>query len=589
MNVRKVRRLSMSLISIIASLFSSLGCAKAQAAPEPTGVLNYGEPMHLTIGNDVDLHLQSPEQIQSRFSANAIGMKEDKATAFLPYVKWMMIEPNEGQWDFSYYDAIVEMCDKQGLKWVPFIIAGPAYATPMWFKDGNESAFSKCIEHGQETRTQSIFNPAMPARVETFIKAVSEHFDHEKMQMLMVGISGDFGESIYTAKGNMWTYIFDGEYHDHLGWWCAEDYAVADFRRTMKEKYQRIETLNAAWGAQFSGFQKIKTFIPDPNNQSRRARLDMTYWYRQSMTNYAETWLKITKKYLPDVTVTIGTGGDAFPFLGADFSEQALMAAKYGCGMRITNEASDYARNFVVTRWVGSACRNLGTYFGYEPAGNVDLRGIAARIYNATCSGADELFAYERQPKEARKVAYKKHLPLLVKRQPDVPVAVFLPKIANELGLGIQVIYKYAREFRDYSDFDFLDESLIDAGFLSRYKALVWINGDITEKATLEKIEQWVRAGGKLYCRTEPQTVEGQLWKEKLSDLATATFVEPDVTYASFFDTVTRSEPELIPDGKADMVYSTKFKDGSTMVLNYSGKSVKIKGATIGDAEIKLF
>ncbi len=298
----------MSLTCVIVCLFSSLGCAAS-----PTGVLNYGEPMHLTIGNDVDLHLQSPEQIQSRFSGNAAGMKENKATAFLPYVKWMMIEPNEGQWDFSYYDAIVEMCDKQGLKWVPFVIAGPAYATPMWFKQGSESAFSKCLEHGQETRNQSIWNPAMPVRVETFIKAISEHFDHDKMQMLMIGISGDFGESIYTATGNRWTYLFDGEYHNHMGWWCADDYAVADFQRAMKEKYSKIERLNAAWGTQLNGFQEVKTFIPDANDQSRRARLDLTGWYKQSMTDYAETWLKITKKYFPDVTVTIGTGGDAFP------------------------------------------------------------------------------------------------------------------------------------------------------------------------------------------------------------------------------------------------------------------------------------
>ena len=579
----------MSLISVIASLFSSLSCAKAQAAPEPIGVVNYGQPMHLTIGNDVDLHLKSQEEARSDFARITDAAKEAKATAWELYVKWMMIEPNEGQWDFSYYDARVETCDKQGLKWVPFIIAGPASATPMWFKDGSESVFSKCLEHGLETRTQSIFNPAMPARVETFIKAISEHFDHEKMQMVLLGISGDFGESIYTATGNKWTYIWDGEYHNHMGWWCAEDYAVADFQRAMKEKYEHIETLNAAWGTGFGGFQKIKTFIPDPNDQSRRARLDLTGWYKQSMTDYAETWFKITKKYFPDLPVTICTGGEAYPVLGADFSEQALMAAKYGYGIRVTNEASNYAWNFVITRWVGSVCRNLGTYFGYEPAGTVDLRAIAARIYNAVCSGADELFTYEREPKEPRKIVHKKYQPLLVKREPDVPVAVFLPKVANTLGLRILVAYKSASQFRDYSDFDFLDESLMDAGFLSRYKALVWIDGDITEKVTLEKIEQWVRDGGKLYCRTEPETVEGQLWKEKLSDLETATFVDKNATYASFFDTVARSEPELIPDGKADMVYSTKFKDGSTMVLNYSGKPVKIKGATIGDAEIKLF
>jgi hypothetical protein len=402
------------------------------------GVIPVGKPMHFSIGNDVALqrdYYESKKQDETltRIARIAAGAEKAKVTAFEPYVKWMLLEPAEGKWDFSFYDQQVATYKKHGIRWVPFMIAGPAYATPAWFKKSPESVFAKCLEHGETTRTQSIWNPHLPARIERLVKAFADHYDHADIQALLLGISGDFGETIYTVSGNSWTYIWDGEYHHHRGWWCGDAHAEKDFRETLRAKYATIEQLNAAWNTKHAGFEEIRPFIPD-GGHSRRARLDMTRWYRGAMTRFAGRWLDITRKHLPDVPVLLCTGGDGQPAIGADFSEQGVMAAERGCGIRITNEASDYARNFVITRWVGSACRNLGTYFGYEPAGAVDERGIVARIYNATASGADELFVYDNPPAGPRGAVYAKYHHLLVKRKPSVPVAVFLSKTSQELG-----------------------------------------------------------------------------------------------------------------------------------------------------------
>ncbi len=74
------------------------------------------------------------------------------------------------------------------------------------------------------------------------------------------------------------------------------------------------------------------------------------------------------RELAPDVPILLCTGGSGFPDLGADMTAQSKMAARHGAGIRITNEASDYAKNFCLTRIIGTACRHYETYFGYEPA-----------------------------------------------------------------------------------------------------------------------------------------------------------------------------------------------------------------------------
>jgi Beta-galactosidase len=511
----------MLVSTVVLSALTSLAAGPDPAAFEP------GKPMVTTAANDVGWQVASPEEARAAFKERgelrcgpekmAAHWKEHGplyaehgVTAFEPYVKWMLLEPKKGVWDPAFYDAELAAYKEHGLKWVPFLIAGPAYATPPWFKESEESVFAVDVATGDVSRDQSIWNPHLRPRVRAWLKRFFEYYAHEDMQSVLLGISGVFGESIYTAGGNLWTHIWDGEYPQHFGWWCGDRYAKADFAKTMRAKYEDIAALNTAWGTELTSFDEVVPFVPD-DDRTMRARLDLVRWYMDSMTAYAEWWVATTRELAPDVPILLCTGGDGSAELGADMTGQTEMVARHGAGMRITNEASDYGTNFYLTRIIGTACRHYGTYFGYEPAGPVDTNGIVARVYNAAASGAWELFHYDNPPQGERGEQYKRHLDLMQIREPVVEVGFFWSRTSADLGQRKGLV-EAVRAVRDICDVAFLDERLIADGALKDLKVFVWAAGPVTERHTAEVIRQAVKNGLTLVVPGgwHPQSPEGE-------------------------------------------------------------------------------
>ncbi len=311
-----------------------------------------GDPMVVTVGNDVGWQVLSLEEARKAFQErgelrcgpnermtphwNASGQlyREHGVTAFEPYVKWMLMEPKQGVWDPSFYDAELAAFKRNGLQWVPFLIAGPAYATPPWFKESSESVFAVDLRTGHASRDQSIWNPNLRPRIRAWLARFFDHYEHDDMQAVLLGISGVFGESIYTAGGNEWTQIWDGQYPQHVGWWCGDNFAEADFRARMREKYGEISLLNRAWHTKFATFEEVAPFVPDEKHADR-ARLDLVRWYMGSMTDYAEWWISTTRELAPTVPILLCTGGQGLSELGADMSGQTKMVAKHGAACEL--------------------------------------------------------------------------------------------------------------------------------------------------------------------------------------------------------------------------------------------------------------
>jgi hypothetical protein len=529
--------------------------------------------MVVTAGNDVGWQVTSPEEaraafeergalrggpekMQAHWKEHGARYAEHGVTAFEPYVKWMLLEPEAGVWDPAFYDAELAAFKEHGLKWVPFLIAGPAYATPPWFKESEESVFAVDLKTGDVSRDQSIWNPHLRPRIRAWLTRFFEHYNHEDMQAVLLGISGVFGESIYTAGGNVWTQIWDGEYPQHIGWWCGDAYAKADFAESMRAKYENIAALNEAWETEFGAFEQVAPFVPD-DNHAMRARLDFVRWYTGSMTDYAEWWIATTRELAPEVPVLLCTGGDAAPELGADMTAQSKMAARHGAGMRITNEASDYATNFYLTRIIATACRHYGTYFGYEPAGPVDTNGIAARIYNAVASGAWEIFHYDNPPQGERGEQYKRHLELMRIREPVVEVGFFWSRVSADLNLQ-RGLASSAHALRDIADVAFVDEQLIADGALADLKVLVWASGPITEADTARAIHQAVKDGLTLVVPKGWQVTSPEGDALFPSALTTRAGESGSVADASLPDV-----PQATPVGDGAVIQSTSIRSDS--------------------------
>ena len=462
--------------------------------------------MALTFGNDAG-------------AADAALFKALTVTSVESYVDWAGVEPSKDQWDWSRWDKQVLILKKAGLKWVPFLIAGPAYATPLWFQNSADSLTYRCLEHGKESKVQSLFNPALRPQVERFLRAFADRYrDAGVIESVLLGVTGIYGESIYPAgpEGG-WTARLTGDYHNHVGWWAGDPYAVVVFREAMENKYGRVKRLNAAWGTYYAGFDEVTTFLPE-KAPSDRARADFVEWYQQVMTDWAVFWVKATRKVFPKNEIYLCTGGDGNPNLGADFTAQTAAIARFGAGVRITNEGSDYTHNFSVTREVATATRHYGSFCGFEPASKVDAGGVVARIYNATASGARQLHDYTPntlgQGVEALD-SFRKNAIWLTPRQPrNLLVALYLSRETWALdSRAIGRTLSLSRTLRDATDLDFVTRRSLADGHLRGYGVLVLAASSVVEPESAEVIERWVRKGGILIAATLPgETLGSRLY-----------------------------------------------------------------------------
>ncbi len=441
-------------------------------------------------------------------------------TSIESYVTWETCERGgEGKWDWSEWDRTVKVLKDNNLKWVPFLILGPAYSTPDWFRAGKDHYPCRCLEHGFDNQVESRWNPNLPKWIDRFIAEFSKRYKGSGViESVLLGIQGDFGEAIYSVSGGGWTFKVPGVYHNHQGFWCDDPNALADFSKFMQKRYGNVATLNKSWGAAFKGFGDIdfpgrkdkliafNTVVQSGDPLARRRWIDFIDWYRSAMTDWSDWWMGTTRKYFPDTPIYLCTGGNAIPQHGSNFAEQTRVAAKHGAGVRITNEGSDYQKNFSITRWVASAGKHYGAYYGFEPAGAEDEKGIVARIYNATASGANQLHDYERNVTrtQVRTDVQQEHLKYLFHvAAPVVPVALWYPNVSLTLKWGGYL--EKAAQFRDYADFDYMDETMLRTGALDQHKILVIIQGEIMEPSDANRIADWIKNGGRVIVMDVPK------------------------------------------------------------------------------------
>jgi hypothetical protein len=283
------------------------------------------------------------------------------------YVKWNLVETKQGEFDWSYYDTIVDEAASHGLKFFPLLIVGSAYTLPQWYYDSPLNEGFACLEHGKSNNIQTIFCENQTPYVKAFLNEFGKHYGPSgKLLGVRLGPSGNFGESQYPAGGN-WGYAGRTE-HIHIGWWAGDKYAAPHFQNWLEKKYGALDKLNAAWNAQFGQWGEVKCFIPQ-FAETPRERKDLTDWYMWAMSDWCERWAIWAREAMPDTPIYQSAGGWGFVESGTDFTDQTASMVKVKGGIRATNETDSYSQNFQVTRMMSSAARFYGVPFGSEPAG----------------------------------------------------------------------------------------------------------------------------------------------------------------------------------------------------------------------------
>lgn len=524
------------------------------------------------------------------------ALKSLGVTSHEGYVRWNLCEPAQGRYDWSVYDAFVRIYKRHGLKWVPFLIVGSAYSLPDWYYKKPGSQGYVCLEHGQESDVQSLWNPVLKGHIARFLKAFCEHYrDEGVIETILLGVTGNYGEAIYIASGNDWTADIHGQYHTHGGFWAGDRFAIESFRAWLIRKYGGFDRLRDAWNAAYGSIGEVKPFLKrDAPNE--RAWLDMCDWYIGSMTAWSRWWLTETRRHFPRGDIQLCTGGHAPPEHGADFGEQCKIAAEVGGGVRITNEGSDYKGNFSLTRWVASAARQYGAKFSFEPAGEVNQWGVIGRVYNATSAGADGLHYYFPNlfgSDEAR-ANFEKWGNEFKQRRPIVEIAVYYPQ--THVKLNGNDFLQYVQPLRDRFDFDYMSDGQILDGGLRGVKALILMHANVSEARVWGKIAGWVANGGLvLYAdgMGRLRSVEGdQSWHDRVlkpgAKGRALTFVGrgDTVEFRAFAARTLAGAAELSEgtrkmvssDGIEDNVFVTLCEPGELLWLNHTLQPVSRAG-----------
>jgi hypothetical protein len=425
-------------------------------------------------------------------------LKDIGVTSVQIYTFWKELEPTRrSQFDWAFYDREVASIQEAGLKYVPFILMGPKYATPQWWLESPEHVGLRCLEHGKVSPIESIWNPLFRQEISRVLQAFAAHYlPMNVLESIQPGICGDYGEAIMPVTGN-----WPGDYHTHLGYWCGGADAIANFRAWLVEKYNAVEHLNRTWCSHYTDIKEITPFQAH-KAPSRTAFFDQLEWYRRSMTEYAEFWMQTCRKFFPNTPIYLCTGGVEEPEQASSFSSQARIAAQHGGGVRLTNEGNKFYDNFFQTAYTHSACDFYGAYLGLEPVGPMTDKGVVARIFGSADYGIPQMFHYYSNlfdgvnPRPAAD-ALRQYLPLVHKRPLERSVAFFWPSYYAAFNGGMpDVVNRALRFVRRMTNCLPVNEEMILDGALEQHSLLVIPFPGFTSRQVLGEIANWVRLGG---------------------------------------------------------------------------------------------
>jgi len=410
-------------------------------------------------------------------------------------------EVAEGRWNWTRPVTEKEATEHAGGTWG---LSLHAAFPPTWERPEFTDDFLTCLEHHQQIPALSPWSPSLKPFAEKVWKASAGQFG--MIPVAVVGVHGQFGDAGLPAGFTdlsedlkaQWTAALATD-HNHSGFWCADEKALADFSLSMPGKYGGIEKLNAAWGTQVTS----PIAFPTTPEAPYRARLDFVRWYQDGVTAMAGKYLDAAHAAQPTSLLLLPIGPpDACPKTGTDISSLIEAAAKRGAAVTMTNGGYDsFPRNHALSLGLArAAARWYKTPIWLQSASPSDEPGFHQRIAEALCLGSAGFWDWQENWHEFSSDAQSMSRYFTVATS-QVDVAVVFPTSANFLRPDLAappLFLQGAMQLRDYADFDVIDEKLIASGALSNYRVVILMEGAVWEENTLGELESWVKAGGVL-------------------------------------------------------------------------------------------
>ena len=202
---------------------------------------------------------------------------------------WHIMEKTEGQFDFSFFDHVIERAKARGLS---VVMGTPTATIPAWLAKKHPDILSE-FENGSKRvfggRHVYCFNSREMYRYsERIIRAMAEHYKDEPA-IIAWQIDNEFG------------------HEDSDICYCSQ--CRDAFRAYLTEKFHGdIQALNetygtAFWSQAYNSFDEIPLPAPTITTHNPALRLDWERFRSESIVRFAAFQAGLLREILPDVTI----------------------------------------------------------------------------------------------------------------------------------------------------------------------------------------------------------------------------------------------------------------------------------------------
>lgn len=202
---------------------------------------------------------------------------------------WRLMEPEEGRYDFSFFDRVIEKAGERGLD---VIFGTPTAAPPAWLVCKCEDVLptmangSRLAYGGRHTVCYS--SRSYLERCKGIVRALAEHYRDER-RIVAWQIDNELGH-----EGSDKCYCEN----------CRRGFAA-----WLERKYGDTARLNSAWGTVFWG-QEYGSFdeVPVPTEtiaaHNPALRLDWERFCSEKLVNFAAMQARIIRELVPGAVIT---------------------------------------------------------------------------------------------------------------------------------------------------------------------------------------------------------------------------------------------------------------------------------------------